>query len=468
MEGSARQRATGGFSLVEVLVGLAVLSAVAVAVASISVAGVLRVSDDNQDRQGEATTAQWASIAFARDVQGAAGVAPVPCGDAGSALVTFRASDSDRTVTYWSAPPAGPGPYALVRTECEPGGTPSTSRTVVEDLQSPPAIQCIDGSNPVACASAARLTRAVLSIGQSNSFSFALDGSRRMTGESGTFPPPQQVPTFLAIGGATPLAIRGNACLQVVGNAYVNKPPNGAVAVDFDGNSRLEVTQPTDREPCLTNPPEFQPGEFRLQEGATCPGCPGKANPVPQSPPFPDAAPDPLRFLPVPPADGAPIRTDCPVTGGVRVCEPGVYEVEFPPSQGGGGVKDFEFRPGTYILRAGIKVNNGSVAGDRVLLVNQAGSVSINGADLSLSPPTEGIYTGILLFQPRGNTSPVDITGNARLASLEGSIYAPPATPESPLPKVTLGGGGGVMRVGRVIGGNLEVSGTGTVIVNGS
>ena len=55
----------------------------------------------------------------------------------------------------------------------------------------------------------------------------------------------------------------------------------------------------------------------------------------------------------------------------------------------------------------------------------------------------------------------VRINGNAALASLTGTIYAPGST------SVVLGGGGGTLQVGRVVGGNLTVSGNGTVIVNG-
>jgi prepilin-type N-terminal cleavage/methylation domain-containing protein len=468
MAGRLGRRSAGGFTLVELLVGIAILAAIGVAVASISLAGVTRISGDNTQRQVEATTAQWASMAFARDVQRASGAKEDPCGNAGVALVTLRASDSERTVTYWSSPASGAGPFSLIRTECSGGLTQESVRSVVDGLLGAPTVLCWAASRSiVSCATGGReVTSATLRIDQSNSFSFALEGTRRSTGGSSAPEPPlQQAPTFLALGGrggGPSLRIGGNACLQVVGNAYVNRPAGSTVAIDFDGGARIEVTRPTSRTPCLSNPPAFEPGDFRLQVGGTCPGCSGRANPQPGSP-YQASLPDPLKFLAQPPTSDLPVRSDCPVTDGVRVCEGGIYEVEFPPSSGGdGGVKNFVLRPGVYVLRNGVKINNGSLRGTGVLLFNHLGSIDVTGADLDLTPPNDGDYAGILVFQPASNDAPIKIIGNARLASLLGTLYAPESR------NVILGGGGGVLSVGRVVGLNLEVSGNGTVVASGS
>jgi len=69
-----RERSRSGFTLVEVLVGVVMLGLIGIAVASISITGVLQFSDDSQERQADAATAQFASVVFAGDVQGAAGL----------------------------------------------------------------------------------------------------------------------------------------------------------------------------------------------------------------------------------------------------------------------------------------------------------------------------------------------------------------------------------------------------------
>jgi hypothetical protein len=248
----------------------------------------------------------------------------------------------------------------------------------------------------------------------------------------------------VALGGDTPLEAGGNSRLEVIGNALINRPSTTDEAARLYGTSFLEVT-----------------GQFQLQAGATCPNCVTNANKVPGT--FQTRLLDPLRFLPAPDTSAMPTLTDCPVQGGVRVCEPGIYPNEFPPSGGGGGgVKDYELRPGIYVLRDGVKVNNGSLTGTDVMLYNESGNVKVTGAALDLEPPSSGVYSGILFFQARSNSAQFEIVGNAALASITGTIYAPSSV------NVVLGGGGGEMRVGRVIGLNLEISGGGTVIVDGS
>lgn len=421
------------------LASIAIVALIGVAVTAISLAGILQIRDGAQQRGREATTAQWASVAFARDVQGAAAVVAECAPGAGEHLVTVQASDDTTRIEYRRVSTAEG--YELVRVEC--GGA---SKVVVRGLVTEPTVTCeaADGSvGPCVPATAPR--RITLDISRTSSFSFELDASRRTTDGNSTGPP-LEVPAFVALGGDTPLEAGGTSRLEVVGNAYINRPADTSVAVDLRGSSALEVT-----------------GAFELQQGAECSGCPTRANKLPGT--YLTRLLDPLRFLPVPDTTGLPTQTSCPVQGGVRVCQPGIYPDEFPPVDnggGGGGVKDFQLQPGTYVLRDGIKVTNGSLTGTGLLLYNETGNVKITGAALDLEPATSGIYSGILFFQARDNSATFEIVGNAALASLIGTIYAPASI------DVVLGGGGGEMRVGRVIGQNLQVSGAGTVIVDGS
>jgi prepilin-type N-terminal cleavage/methylation domain-containing protein len=434
---SPRREAQTGFTLIEVLIGIAIAALVAVAAAAVSITAVVSIGEDSVERQQEATTAQWAAQAFARDVQGAVGLVG-QCASGGTHLVTLAEADG-RRVEYRSRQDGAT--FALVRVECDSG----VERVVVDELTAAPTVRCASvGGVTVPCAVGSTPRRLSLSVQGSPTFPVELDGARRTT-DGNSAQPPFEVPTFVALGGGTPLSAGGNSQLRVVGNAFINRPASGNVAVQLQGGSGSPADPSSYR--------LFVTGDFALQSGAICPNCSTHANEVPTT--FDNELPDPLRFTPEPPTDSLPTRTNCPVTAGVRVCQPGIYEVEFPPAQGGGGVKDFVLEPGVYALRGGVKITNGSLVGDGVLLYLQSGDVKVTGADLDLSPPDSGIYRGILVFQARDNTAGIEILGNAALASLDGTIYAPSST------GVVLGGGGGELYVGRVVGKNLSTSGGG-------
>ena len=440
MKDGRRGTDSAGFTLVEVLVALVVMSLVGVAVASLGIAGVNAIGEGNRGRDQEAVTRQWVSIAFARDVQGASTVVAPTCsgGSPEPRDLALQASDGSAVVEY---DVVGTGPYSIVRTDCSSGG----SRLVADELAVEPRFTC-DGAPCVPPDDPRRIT---VSTGRTADAEFLLDGSRRTT-DGHRSGPPTEVPDFVALGGSMPLWVSGNGSLEVLGAAYVNLPdgvtvPPEVTVVRLDGGGALDVS-----------------GDFRLQAGGRCPDCATNANKQPGS--FPDRMLDPLRFLPEPDRTGMPVRTDCPIDplGNQRVCLPGVYPGEFPPAGGGGGgVKEFRLEPGIYVLDDGMKVTNGSVTGDGVLLFNASGRVDVSGADLDVEPSTTGMYRGLLLFQGRANDAPVKIVGNAQLASFVGTIYAPGSD------GVVLGGGNGELRVGRVIGAGLEVSGDGTVIVDG-
>ncbi len=448
MQRHRRGSGASGFTLLEVLVSLVVLALIGVAITAMSLTGFTSIGDGAQERQQDATTAQWTAIRFARDVQGASSLVDECSPGAGTHLFTVRASDSTERIEYrWQEPT--PGSYQLTRTECDAAGS---ARRVVGDLQVQPTVTCEgDDGSVVPCAPGTAPRRITLQVSRTSSFGFELDGARRLLGEDRD-DPPLEVPTFVALGGDTPFEAGGNSQLQVLGNALINRPDtNPPVAVDLYGGG------------CGSDPAACRlvvTGDFELQEGATCPNCPTHSATQPGT--FRTRLLDPLRFLPAPDTTSMPTRTNCPVESGVRVCQPGVYPDEFPPALGGGGVRDFELRPGIYVLRGGLRVNNGSVVGSDVMIYNETGQVRITGADIDLSPPSSGVYSGILFFQARGNTSEFRIVGNAQLASVVGTIYAPSSV------NVVLGGGNGEMRVGRVIGQNLEISGGGKVIVDGS
>lgn len=449
MEGALRRRpGAAGFTLVEVLVAVVIMAIVGVAIAAISLTGVVRISGDNETRQQDAVAAQWVSTVFARDVQGAAGIVAPGCAvssDPGGSLVDSIALLSSTTGDVIEYRVVGLGPYSLVRVDC----AADRHRQIVGELAVKPQFRCGVG----ACTPPATPRRISISTGRTSSSEFRLDGSRRTLfadDDDPTTPPPSvpptQLPPFLALGGSEPLLVNGHAVELVInGSAYVNLPENATSGdiVRLDGGPKFTVT-----------------GDLALQEGGTCRGCTADFY-------FPERIPDPLRFLPPPDTTDLPSRTDCEQhpTKDVRVCLPGKYANPFPPTGGPGpGSKDFQLEPGVYALQGGLKATgNGSITGEGVLLYNEAGKIEVrSGYRLDLGPSMHELYKGLLIFQPRENKSEIVINGNAELATLAGTIYAPGSD------GVVLGGGTGSLTVGRVVGTNLQVSGNGTVRVNGS
>lgn len=445
MLGRDRRRGASGFTLVEVLVGVVLLGLIAAAVASISLSGVFRTSDEAQARQADAVAAQQASLVLARDVQGAEGIAAACSGTPAGrvALVTLQPSDGSAAIEYQTEAPPATAPFSLYRVRCEPGG--QTGRAILEDLVSEPAILC-DGAACVPTTVADPAPRVVsLEVERTATFDFELDGARRLTDGNSTAPP-LDVPDFVALGGSMPLSIGGSSTLVVQGNAFINAPDSGTLAVNFNGGAQLQVT-----------------GDFRLQTPGVCENNCANANQVPGT--YTTALPDPLRFLPAPDTSSMATRTDCPigVVGGEqrRICEPGIYP-SFPPTGGSASVKDYVLEPGVYVLQDGMKVTNGSLEGTGVTFYNQTGEIDIQGGDFNLTAPDSGPYARILLFQARDNDAEIKINGNGSISVLNGTLYAPGSD------GVLLGSGSAGLTVGRIIGTSLSTSGSGTVTVVGS
>jgi prepilin-type N-terminal cleavage/methylation domain-containing protein len=442
MLGRIRRRGASGFTLVEVLVGVVLLGLIAAAIASISLSGVFRTSDEAQERQADAVAAQQASLVLARDVQGAEGIAAACSGTPAGrvALVTLQPSDGSDPIEYQTTAAA---PYSLYRVRCTSSG--QTGRAILEELVSEPAILC-DGAACVPTDAANPAPRVVsLDVERTATFDFELDGARRLTDGNSTAPP-LDVPDFVSLGGDTPLSVGGSSTLVVQGNAFINAPDSGTTAVNFNGGAQLQVT-----------------GDFRLQTPGVCENSCANANKVPGS--YTTSLPDPLRFLPAPDTSTMATRTDCPIGVAAgeqrRICQPGVYP-SFPPTGGAASVKDYVLEPGVYVLQSGMKVTNGSLEGTGVAFYNQAGEIDIQGGDFNLTAPDTGTYARILLFQARDNDAEIKINGNGSIAVLNGTLYAPGSD------GVLLGSGSAGFTVGRIIGTSLSTSGSGTVTVVGS
>lgn len=423
-----------GFTLVELLIGMAVLAIIAVTLTGVSLALLTRISDDSLERRGDATTAQWASITFARDVQSAIGTAPECHPGEGTRLVTLRQSGSEMVDIEYRVTESSTG-YTLVRTDC----STVTSRKIVRNLAEAPSVSCDDTT----CTDGTAPRRVVLHVSRRAAFGFELDGVRRTTdGNLDPDLPPAPLPAFVSLTGDR-MDFSGSVSIQIRGDAYLNRPNGGSEVMKLTGSVDLDVS-----------------GEFRIEDGATITTTgSAKVNAVPG--PLTGPFPDPLRHLPAPDPSGLPIRNTCTkVSGKDHVCEPGIYTVSFPPS--GTGQNQFVLQPGTYILRNGINSTGGVgiTSNGGVLLYVESGSTKISGSgDLVLSALQDGPYTGILFFQSRSNTASFSITGSSTVSALDGLIYAPTASSM----KLTSGSAG--LSVRGLIGVNMGMSGSGHLVV---
>jgi len=114
------------------------------------------------------------------------------------------------------------------------------------------------------------------------------------------------------------------------------------------------------------------------------------------------------------------------------------------------------FNPGIYVVGPGFNgsgntfnINGGTVTGSGVMIYNTGsdytssgtpdssdgtvrpgsvssnfGKMSINGGSVSLTPPTSGTFTDILLYQRRWNTNDISVGGSSNDVNLAGIVYA--------------------------------------------
>jgi hypothetical protein len=172
--------------------------------------------------------------------------------------------------------------------------------------------------------------------------------------------------------------------------------------------------------------------------------------------------PDPLRYVPPPDPSTMTVQSKKAVvisnTNKTSILYPGVYQGGIKLS-GQGAVT---MMPGIYYMDGGgfQFSGQGFLTANGVMIYNapQSNSDTINISGLggmSITPPTSGPYTGISIFQARGSTSPVSISGNGG-SSITGTFYVPSATLS------VSGNGTGDVLGSQYISYNLTLNGGGT------
>src|ERR1043166_4455801 len=145
--------------------------------------------------------------------------------------------------------------------------------------------------------------------------------------------------------------------------------------------------------------------------------------------------PDPLSYLPQPDPSELTVRSNSKLKlNGTEptTLQPGVYVGGIDIS--GKGV--VTMAPGLYYMKGGSfsATGQGSLAGVHVMIFNgkdaggSVGALKIAGLGFTtLTPPTDGLYQGMVAFQDRRSTQAVDVTGNGAM-NIAGTFYAANAT----------------------------------------
>jgi hypothetical protein len=164
--------------------------------------------------------------------------------------------------------------------------------------------------------------------------------------------------------------------------------------------------------------------------------------------------PDPLRHIPEPISSGSENRVQ--FSNGTRTVSPGTYRGGISVS----GRGTLHMEPGIYFMDGGgfDFSGQGDLNANRVMIFNaptkSSDVVSITGTgSIIMSPPTEGTYKGLTLFQDRESANTMTVSGGGYM-DIVGTFYAAGGTLKV--------GGGGDGRVGsQYISRFLEIVGNG-------
>jgi hypothetical protein len=167
---------------------------------------------------------------------------------------------------------------------------------------------------------------------------------------------------------------------------------------------------------------------------------------------------DPMSGLVIPGVAGLADRGAASISGGTVTLQPGHYPHGISVS---GSNTRVTFVPGAYVISGDVHIGGGTITADGVMLVMLDGTLSISGQTaLTLTPPTSGALTGMVIAQPAANTHAMSLGGGSSI-NISGGIYAPSAA-------LTLTGGSGVSGEGPqmgdlVVAKRVALTGTGSI-----
>jgi hypothetical protein len=257
--------------------------------------------------------------------------------------------------------------------------------------------------------------------GYSIAYSFAGDKSFTSAAASGT------LTIGIAARSAYILNTAASGALTASGNASVVLP--GGLYVDSSSSSAIQASGSA----------VVNAGNPVLVVGGV--SASGKAQVTKTS--VPTTTNDPFSILGLPNPSGLPSNGPINVSGNSSMpLSPGIY-----PSIQVSGHGSVTLSPGWYIIEGGgLNVSgNGSLSGTGVTIFNVGsgysynattgvvtdggtyGSIAMGGnGTINLTAPTSGAYAGVVLFQSRGNSKGLSLSGNSA-SGITGTIYAPAA-----------------------------------------
>jgi hypothetical protein len=263
--------------------------------------------------------------------------------------------------------------------------------------------------------------------------------------------------------GVVVLDLKGKDALNAHGGGNITI--KGAPVVVNSNNSEAAITHGSASAQIRAN-------EFRITGGYAQTGGSVFANVDGTQPPTivtgrPPSA-DPLAYLPAPSLTDMPpgtmTKTTIPDSGGDKLftLTPGVFSGGLSFS----GKDSVTMQPGIYYMnKGGFSFNSqGSLIAKGVMIYNDtAGSssqkISITGQGVvEMSPPTTGLYQGILVFQARESSTPIEVTGNGQF-KIGGTFYAANAL-------VKISGNGDAYIGSQYISRYLDVGGNGTLTID--
>lgn len=450
-----------GFTLVELLIGIAIAGMLIAVIGSAMVVG-LKTTDATTQRLSESHDAQVTSAYLANDVQSATSVnvsgAATLCSVTGTPtdLVSF-AYQGGQTATYRCGTTGG-------QTQVTRSFGGSTLVVAHFAGAARPSVSC----TPSPCSSTP-IDSVSISFAESGGYAYSLLGSRRAFNVGGGTGTPSTPDLTLLATGSSPLWIAGgcsqgqinqgdcivdpdtpnspsdNPSLTINGNLYVNANQNNAVRLTGKKNAtKLFISNG---------------GVFKILNPGGCSGCThntvtcAACTWVTGNQPYSNYSPpllDPLRFMTYP-------TSGTPGSCSGNTCNPGVYNSILSLTS------TTTLSPGVYILNNGIKVtgNNTKITGSGVMLFINGGSFDLaGGSQVNLTPQTSGPYKNVLVFQSRTNTNALKITGGASAGlTFGGIVYAPAST------QVTLSTGGAALSVTAVVAQNVKVAGSAQVTI---
>jgi hypothetical protein len=173
--------------------------------------------------------------------------------------------------------------------------------------------------------------------------------------------------------------------------------------------------------------------------------------------------PDPLRHIPEPNRNDYAEQSQGPIhfSNGDRTLRPGIYNGGISVS----GKGNLTLEPGIYYMDGGgfAFSGQGNLVAEGVMIFNMpkksSDVVDISGlGNIIMSPPTEGVYTGLTLFQTRGSTNTMSVAGNGFM-DIAGTFYNANGT-------LVVGGNGSGNIGSQYISRFLEIIGNGNLLID--